>query len=64
MRLTRTEFENELKYQGMMYFVRKMLREGLLSDSEFRRISASCAERFSPKTGELLARNDLLYRVA
>ena len=60
MRLTPEEFEAEKKYQGLMHFVKIMLRDGLISPGEYEQISADYADRFSPKTGSLLARNDLL----
>ena len=60
MRLTQEEFEAEKRYQGLMYFVKQMLRDGLISDCEFEQIAADYAARFSPKTGTLLARNNLL----
>jgi len=61
MRLTPEEFEAEKRYQGLIHFVKQMLREGLISDDEFEQICADYAARFSPKTGTLLARNELLY---
>lgn len=60
MRLTRDEFEAEKRYQGLMYFVKKMLRDGLISEGEFEQIRDDYAARISPKTGTLLAGNDLL----
>mgnify|MGYP006988888412 FL=1 len=60
MRLTPEEFEAEKRYQGLMYFVKQMLRDGLISNCEFEQIAADYAARFSPKTGTLLARNELL----
>lgn len=60
MRLTPEEFEAEKRYQGLMYFVNQMFREGLITDCEFEQISAEYAAKLSPKTGSLLARNELL----
>ena len=59
--MTETEFENERRFQGLMYFIRAMLRDGLIADAEFERASEGYVARLSPKTGKLLARNDLLY---
>ena len=59
MRLTAEEFEREKRYQGLMYFLKRMLRDGLISDDEYRQISAEYARTFSPKTGVLLSRIDL-----
>lgn len=60
MRLTPDEFEAERRYQGLMHFVKQMHRDGLITDCEFEQISADYAARLSPKTGSLLARNELL----
>lgn len=59
MRLTPEEFEAEKKYQGLMYFVKMMLRDGLISDCEYEQIAADYAARFSPRTGPLLAKINL-----
>ena len=59
MQLTAEEFEREKRYQGLLYFLKRMLRDGLISDDEYRQISAEYARTFSPKTGVLLARIDL-----
>lgn len=47
-------------YQGLMYFVKQMLRDGLITDCEFEQIASEYAAKLSPKTGTLLARNELL----
>ena len=60
MRLTPEEFEAEKRYQGLMYFVKQMLRDGLISEDEYCQLCTEYAARFSPKTGTLLARNVLL----
>ena len=61
MRLTQEEFEAEKRYQGLMYFVKQMLRDGLISEDEYCQLCTEYAARFSPKTGTLLARNNLLF---
>ena len=60
MRLTPEEFEAEKRYQGLMSFMKQMLRDGLITDCEYEQISADYAEKLCPKTGSLLARNELL----
>jgi len=37
-----------------------MLRDGLITEDEYRTISADYARQLSPKTGALLARIDLI----
>lgn len=60
MRMTESEFEREKRYQGLMYFIKKMLCEGLLSEEEYRALCTEYAAELSPKTGTLLSENDLL----
>ncbi len=60
MIFSKEEFDRERAYQGMMYFVRGMLFNGLISDQEFEKISEDYAKRLSPKTGTLLSMNNLL----
>ncbi len=60
MRMTEAEFENEKRYQGLMYFLKRMLREGLIFEEEYRQLCTEYARRLSPKTGTLLAINNLI----
>lgn len=60
MIFSKEEFDRETTYQGMMYFVRNMLLNGLISDQEFEKISEEYYKRLSPKTGTLLSMNTLL----
>ena len=43
-----------------MHFAKQMLRDGLITEDEYRTISADYARQLSPKTGALLARIDLI----
>ena len=38
MRMTEAEFENERRYQMLMYHVKRMLRSGIISEEEFLEI--------------------------
>ncbi len=58
--MTEAEFENEKRYQGLMYFLKRMLREGLILEEEYRQLCTEYASRLSPKTGTLLALNNLI----
>ena len=60
MRMTKAEFENERRYQGLMYFLKQMLRDGLIFEDEYCQLCTEYAQRLSPKTGALLARIDLI----
>ena len=60
MQLTPEEFDREKRYLGLLHFLKQMRGDGLISDDEYRQISAEYARTFSPQTGVLLARIDLL----
>lgn len=61
MTLTQSQFIAETRYQVLMYLVRRMLREGLLTREEYTKIAAGYADAFSPPTGDLLATDSLLF---
>lgn len=60
MRLTQDEFTRERQYQTVMYFVRKMLEQGLISREEYCQIDTRNREKFRPFTGDLLSGNFLI----
>lgn len=47
------DFQNELMYQATMGIVRKMLRDGLISEEEYRQIDTMFREKYSPIFGTL-----------
>lgn len=49
------EFQNEMLYQTTMSMVRKMLRDGLISEEEYRQIDTMFIEKYRPKFGTLLS---------
>lgn len=62
MRMTKEEFDRERRYQLLMYQVKKMLREGLITEVEFLEIDTRYRQKYRPKTGGLLVRKDLLIQ--
>lgn len=60
MRMTPEEFENEKRYQLLMYQVKRMLESGIISEDEFLEISEKYAQKYRPKSGTLLVEKDLL----
>ena len=60
MRMTEAEFQNERRYQTMMYFAKTLLRDGAITEEEFCEIETKYCLMFSPKTGSLLTQIDLL----
>ncbi len=62
MRMTEVEFENERRYEMLMYHVRQMLRSGIISVEEFLEIDTRYRQKYRPKSGGLLVRKDLLIQ--
>ena len=50
-----TEFQSEMLYQTTMSIVRKMLRDGLISEEEYRQIDTMFIKKYAPKFGTLLS---------
>ena len=48
-------FENELRYQATMSMVRKMLRDGFITEREYRQIDTMFRDKYQPKIGTLLS---------
>ena len=46
-------FQNEMMYQATMSFARKMLRDGLITEDEYRQIDTMFIEKYQPKIGTL-----------
>ena len=46
-------FQNEMMYQATMSIARKMLRDGLISEDEYRQIDTMFIEKYQPKIGGL-----------
>ena len=46
-------FQNEMMYQATMSIARKMLRDGLISEDEYRQIDTMLIEKYQPKIGVL-----------
>ena len=46
-------FQNEMMYQATMSFARKMLRDGLITEDEYRQIDTMFIEKSQPKIGTL-----------
>ena len=46
-------FQNEMMYQATMSIARKMLRDGLISEDEYRQIDTMFIEKYQPQLGVL-----------
>ena len=49
------DFQNEMMYQTTMSLARKMLREGLISEEEYRQIDTIFLEKYQPVFGTLFS---------
>ena len=58
--MTEEEFGRELRYQSVMHLVRKMLRDGLITEEEYRNIDTNNRQKMRPITGDLLSGKSLI----
>lgn len=62
MQMTAEEFDWERRYQTVMFFARRMLDQGLITEEEYCRIETKKRAKFQPVTGTLLSGKCLLFR--
>lgn len=53
--MSKEEFRNEAMYQTTMHIVRKMLKEGIISEEEYRQVNDVFLEKYRPILGGLFA---------
>ena len=53
LEVSSVNFQNEMMYQATMSFARKMLRDGLITEDEYRQIDTMFIEKYQPKIGTL-----------
>lgn len=53
--MRKEEFRNEKMYQATMSIARKMLKEGIVSEEEYRQIDTIFLEKYKPVFGTLLS---------
>lgn len=51
--MTREQFERESRYRAALTVAKAMLREGLISDEEYREIDTRLVEKYRPLFGGL-----------
>lgn len=54
--MTKKEFKNEKLYLATMASVRKMLKEGLITEDEYRQIDTIFMAKYKPYFGTLFVR--------
>ena len=58
--MTTDTFDRELKYETVMYQVRRMLSAGLITEKEFQEIDAGFKTKYRPISGGYIVETDLL----
>ncbi len=53
--MTKEEFHNEKMYQATMALARQMLREGLITEEEYREVEAVFLKKYKPVLGEIFS---------
>lgn len=60
MQMTKEQFKREHIYQMTMLHFKGMLREGLITEEEYRVIDTKMIEKYSPVSGGVLSEINLL----
>ncbi len=60
--MSKEDFENEKLYQTTMHLARKMLKEGIISEEEYREIDTIFLEKYKPVFGTLFSDISLTSR--
>ena len=53
--MTKEEFHNEKMYQATMALARQMLRQGLITEEEYREVEAVFLKKYQPVLGEIFS---------
>ena len=53
--MTKEQFHNEKMYQATMALARQMLREGLITEEEYREVEAVFLKKYKPVLGEIFS---------
>ena len=60
MRMTEQEFRDEYRYSVIMTQYKRMLKRGMITESDYWTLNRKYKERFHPVTDGLIAEYDLL----
>ena len=55
MAMTKEQFRAEKRFQTVMATARRMLREGLITEDEYRRFEKKMAQKYTPTFGTLFS---------
>ena len=53
--MTKEEFHNEKMYQATMALARQMLRQGLITEEEYREVDAVFLKKYKPVLGDIFS---------
>ena len=53
--MNKNEFRNEKLYQTTMHIARKMLKDGIISEEEYRQIETIFLEKYKPVFGTIFS---------
>lgn len=58
--MTGEEYQRERRYQIVMYIARQMLKNGVITEDDYKVIDTNMTARFTPIFGTLFSDNNLL----
>lgn len=53
--MTKEQFHNEKMYQASMALARQILRQGLITEDEYREVEAIFLKKYKPVLGEIFS---------
>lgn len=58
--MTKEQFEREKSYQLTMYIAKKLLKNGIITENEYRIIDTNCKQKYQPVFGDIFSQNSLI----
>jgi hypothetical protein len=60
--MTKEEYQRERRYQMAMHIARQMLKNGVITEDDYKVIDTNMTAKFAPIFGTLFSENNLLLR--
>lgn len=57
--MNKADFNREINYQIIMFYVKQLKSDGTITDEEYKRIDTIMLKKYSPVLGTLLSGNSL-----
>lgn len=58
--MTKEQFDREKQYHLTMYIARKLLKNGIINEDEYRTVDTNCRQKYQPVFGDIFSQNSLI----